>query len=140
MQNPTNADAILGGESHQVTSAVLGGIEGARRRLALAQTFSDQSEAIRLLSHYSLEEAKLALRQLFKISPNIPLEAFHATNETIQTIANRASSQEIQEAQEQIGQINNDAIQNLKLLTVSIKSDFKRFKMKQKPTQEHPHS
>jgi hypothetical protein len=53
MQEPTNTDAVLGGKSPQVTSAVLGGIEGARRRLELAQTFSDRVEASRLLNQYS---------------------------------------------------------------------------------------
>jgi len=60
MQEPTNTDAVLGGESQQVTSAVLGGIENARRRLANAQTFCDRAEAVVLLSQYNREEAELA--------------------------------------------------------------------------------
>jgi hypothetical protein len=53
MQEPTNTDAVLGGKSQQVTSAVLGGIEGARRRLEIAQTFRDRVEASQLLDQYS---------------------------------------------------------------------------------------
>jgi hypothetical protein len=64
MQEPTNTDVVLGGESQQITSVVLGGIEGARRRLANAQTFRDRVDAIQLLNQYSPEEAKLATHSL----------------------------------------------------------------------------
>ena len=67
MQEPTDTDAVLGGKIAQSSDAVLGGIQGARRRLELAQTFSDRHKAIQALAKYSPEEARLATQQLLTI-------------------------------------------------------------------------
>jgi hypothetical protein len=117
MQQPISSDVVLGGKTPQSSTAVLGGIEGARQRVKSAKTFKEKSQAIQELRAYSPEEARVATQHLLKFTLNISPEAIHATNQAMRSLANLAASQEVQD---RIIQYNNEMARGFQVLGRSL--------------------
>lgn len=79
---PQNNDVVMG-SGMSVNAAVLGGIEGARHRLAQARTTEEFFLAIQELRKYDLGEARIASHSLIKMTLNISPEAADRLNVAI---------------------------------------------------------
>ncbi len=88
---PSKGDVVLGGNNELAYAAILGGIEGAKKRLGQAQTFSDKTAAIREIEKYDPFLAQEATQQLIKLSLNISPESIESINKAFTEVIQSAT-------------------------------------------------
>jgi hypothetical protein len=82
---PTNTDAVLGG-NNQTTAAVIGGIEGAKRRFHQAKEFRQRYAAWLEIAKYDPTEAERLSNQLIRLNIKINEADVQKINHAIMSV------------------------------------------------------